>query len=193
MARDTIILKALKIDKTVFSFHDLLIRFPQEDVHNFQEKINYYVKTGDLYRIRKGLYALDKNYNKLEVANKIFIPSYISFETVLFSSGLIYQYYKDIFIASYLKRSVEADGQTYVYRKLKMEILVNTSGIILEKAYSIASTERAFLDMLYNEKDFYFDTLLPLKWDKVFEILPIYQNKRLEKRVNKLYKISKSE
>lgn len=194
MAKNTIILKALKSNKTVFTFHDLKMRFPGENTHNFQEKINYFVKKSELYRIRKGLYSIDKNYNKLEVANKIFTPAYVSFETALFSHALIFQVYKNIYIASYLSRAVIADGQKYIYRRLKPEILLNPMGIEINDNYSIASAERAFLDTIYIKKKFHFDSLLPLNWDKVFAILPIYQgNKRVTARVNELYKSSKGE
>jgi hypothetical protein len=53
---------------------------------------------------------------------------------------------------------------------------------------SIATKERAFLDTLYINSDYQFDNLRSVNWEKVFEILPIYFNKRLEKEVNGLYK-----
>jgi hypothetical protein len=58
--------------------------------------------------------------------------------------------------------------------------------------YNIASAERAFLDIIYLNKNYYFDNLSNLNWDKVFEILPIYQNKNMIKMVNKHYKESKN-
>ena len=54
--------------------------------------------------------------------------------------------------------------------------------------YSIASKERAFLDVVYLNKDYHFDNLANLNWDKVFEILPIYHNKRLDKKVKEYFK-----
>ena len=54
--------------------------------------------------------------------------------------------------------------------------------------YSIASKERAFLDVVYLNKDYYFDNLSPLNWDMVFLILPLYENKRMVKKVGEYYK-----
>ena len=58
----------------------------------------------------------------------------------------------------------------------------------MREHYWIASPERAYLDMLYLHKDYYFDNLRPLDWNKVAEILPIYQNKRMERVVAEQYK-----
>ena len=54
--------------------------------------------------------------------------------------------------------------------------------------YSAASKERAFLDVLYLNKDYHFDSLPPLDWDKIFAILPIYGNKRMAKKANEYFK-----
>jgi len=51
----------------------------------------------------------------------------------------------------------------------------------------VASKERAFLDRIYVSKDYHFDNLDILNWDKVFEILPIYQNKRMNKKVKEYF------
>ena len=34
-------------------------------------RLHYYVSQGDLYRIRKGLYSKNENYNRLELATPI--------------------------------------------------------------------------------------------------------------------------
>jgi hypothetical protein len=50
--------------------------------------LNKYVTAGKLIRVRRGLYAKDKDYNRFELATRINTPSYISFETVFTGSGL---------------------------------------------------------------------------------------------------------
>lgn len=57
----------------------------------------------------------------------------------------------------------------------------------------MATKERAFLDRIYINKDYHFDNLDGLDWNKVFEILPIYHNTKMEKRVNNYYKYYKSQ
>lgn len=163
------------------------------DVATIRSRISYYIKQSDLYPIRRGLYAKDKNYDRFEVATKILSPAYISFETVLASAGIIFQYYNQIFVASYQSRAVACDGQVYTFKRIKPIILTNAVGVEIKENYSIASPERAFLDVIYLYPNYYFDNLSPLNWDKVYEILPMYQNKRMAKMVQRYHKGVKEE
>ncbi len=173
----------LRSEKTVFSFKEQVLLWGDEDLQNLRSKLSYYVKKGYLYPIRRGIYGKDKNYDRYEVATKIFTPAYISFETVLRNAGMIFQYYTSIYVASYRTETINCDGQEYFFRTIKPTILTNILGVKIQNTYSIATPERAFLDMLYINKNYYFDNLGPLDWDKVYEILPIYRNKRMEKVV----------
>lgn len=176
----------LRVNQTVFSLKDIVI-LTNDTAQIAKNKISYYVKNGEFYAIRRGIYAKDRNYNKLELATKIFSPAYVSFETILAKEGLISQYYSQIFIATYLSREIKCDNQIYSFRKIKNEILVNGIGVENKNNIAIATKERAFLDVLYLNKDYYFDNLKSLDWKKVFDILPIYQNKKMTKRVNDIY------
>ncbi len=182
------ILKILRSNKTVFSFKDILLASEEKAPAVLRRRINYYVKIGELYPIRRGFYAKDANYKKFELAVKIYTPAYISFETVLGAVGITFQYYSQIFVVSYLTREIIIARQKYSYKKIKDAILTNTCGIENKENYFIASPERAFLDIIYLHKDYHFDNLSPLNWDKVYEILPIYgNNKRMAKTVERLY------
>ncbi len=178
----------LRSNKTIFSSKDIALLWHDPGTSATRERLSYYIKKGELYRIRKGLYAKDKGYSQLELATRIFTPSYVSFETVLVKEGLIFQYYENIFVASYLDREVTVDGQTYSYRKVKTRVLLNPVGVEHVNETSIATRERAFLDTLYVNADYQFDNIQGVNWEKVSEILPIYENKRLAKKVDRLYK-----
>ena len=191
--KETGISRLLRAKNTVFTFKEVSLIWQETSSNLIKRRINYYVKTGKLYRIRKGIYAKDKNYDKLELATKIFTPSYVSFETVLAKAGIIFQYYSQIFVASYLTREITVDSQIYSYKKIKDAILTNSCGIENEENYSIASPERAFLDILYLYKDYHFDNLSSLDWEKVYKILPIYgKDKALKKRVERYHPLNKS-
>ena len=177
----------LRLKKTVFSFKDIALLWGDSG-NAARVRVNYYVKNKDIYRIRQGFYAKDKNYDKLELATKIYTPSYISFETVLIKAGIIFQLYGQIFVASYLTRTITADHQRYSYKKIKDSVLTNNVGIERKEYYSIATPERAFLDIVYLNKNYHFDNLFDIDWNKVFEILPIYSNKQMEKNVKKYHK-----
>ena len=177
----------LRCPKTVFTYKDILLLWGEPGSEAARVRLNHYTRNGDLYRIRRGLYAKDKNYKKEELATRIFIPSYVSFETVLSRKGLIFQLYRQVFVASYLTREIIVDGQEYSFRKIKNPVLTNPAGVEHKDKSSVATKERAFLDMLYVNTDYHFDNLGGLDWTKVFEILPIYENKRMIKKVNVLY------
>jgi hypothetical protein len=177
----------LRSKNTVFSTKDVALLWRDEQTSAAQVRLSYYVKTGKLIRVRRGIYAKDKNYSKYEFATKILRPSYVSFETVLGAAGITFQYYGQIFVASYVKRELSCDGQTYSFKKIKDSILSNPTEVDQTGEYAIASKERAFLDTIYSNKNYYFDNLSPLDWDKVFEILPIYNNKSMAKTVERYY------
>lgn len=173
----------MRSKNTVFTFKDVALLWGESDFNFVKKKIHRYVMAGKMFSIRKGVYVKDKGYDPLELAVKIYTPSYISFETVLAKAGVIFQFYESIFVASYLTREIECDGRIYEYKKVKDAILTNHAGIEVKENYWIASAERAFLDVLYLNKDYHFDNLSALNWDKVFEILPIYGgNRRMAKK-----------
>lgn len=176
----------LRCDKTVFSFGDIAMLWGESTLAA-RIRVSYYIKSGELVRIRRGIYAKDKNYNKLELASRIFTPAYVSFETVMGQAGITFQYHNQIFVASYLTREIFCDNQKYSFRKIKKLVLNNAIGVENENNCAIATRERAFLDILYMNKDYHFDNLSPLDWNKVFEILPIYGNKRMDKKVKEIY------
>jgi hypothetical protein len=177
----------LKSRKTVFTFKDICLLWGLTDRKSVVAGINYYISTGDLYRIRRGIYAKDKDYDKVELASRIYTPAYVSFETVLARAGIIFQYYSQIYIASYLTREIVIDGQIYVYRKIKDAVLTDGAGVLNQEGTAVATKERAFLDTIYINTDYHFDNPGGLDWDRVFDILPMYNNKRMAKKVLEHY------
>ncbi|MFH1890972.1 MAG: hypothetical protein ABIJ91_05435 [Candidatus Kuenenbacteria bacterium] len=178
----------LRSPKTVFSINDVTLLWGEERKRIVAVRLNKYAKAGKLIRLRRGVYAKDKNYDRLELATRIYTPSYISFETVLTRAGINFQKYDSIFVASYVTREIKVDGQTILYIRMKDYVLSNTTGVDQNGNVAIATKERAFLDRIYISKDYHFDNLDGLDWDKIFEILQIYNNKRMEKKVNVYFK-----
>lgn len=177
----------LRSSRTVFTFKDISLMWRNTDKKAVIAGINYYVSTEQLYRIRRGIYAKDKNYDKIELACRIYTPAYVSFETVLTRAGINFQYYGQIFVASYLAREIVIDGQVYQYRKIKNTLLTDSAGVLNKNGIAIATPERAFLDTLYLNTDYHFDNLAPFNWDKIFEILPLYNNKRMKRKVQEFF------
>ena len=173
----------LRSPYTVFSTKDVSLLWSEEKKHIISSRLHKYSKAGKLVKVRRGFYAKDKNYNRFELATRIYTPSYISFETVLTRTGVNFQHYNKIFVATYVTREIQVDGQKISFVRMKDYVLRNTIGIEHGGGIATATKERAFLDRLYISKEYHFDAIESLNWEKVFEILPIYHNKRLEKKV----------
>ena len=184
--RNDIIFEIYKNTRTVFRIDDIALLIDVEKTPSLRTKLNYYVQSGKLFNPRKGFYAKE-NYNPAELACLIFTPTYISLEHVLQQAGVIFQYDSAITNVSYLSREIEVDNRRFRYRQMKGEILTNTEGIHLnENNINIATPERAFLDMLYLNKDFYVDNLNVLDKKKVVKLLHIYNSQTLTQTVNTL-------
>jgi len=190
--REDLIFELYKKNQSVFSLKELSLLFPQFSYKNLKRRLSYYVKSRKLERLRKGIYAKEQ-FNYFEFANKIYLPSYISLETVLEREGIIFQKYKVIFVISYLTRKIALGEQEIFYRKIKDSVLLSNVGIQKENYYSIATKERAFLDAIFLYRNYHFDNLKPLDWQKVNEIKKIFRSLTLDKRVEQYYQIFKKE
>lgn len=181
-------LKLYKTSKTILTSKDLALIWRQENSDNLKSKIAYYVKQGILIRLTRGIFAKSEEYDPRELANSIYIPSYISFETVLREAGVIFQHYDTIFVASKWPKVITIDKYSFTFRKLKEAVLYNNLGIINKGVYSVATPERAFLDMIYLFSDYHFDNLDLIDWGACDKLVNIYNNKQLIKRFNRYKK-----
>lgn len=185
---NTGLIKIYQSPKTVLTAEEIAILWNETKPANLYAKLQYYVKHGSLLRLRRGIYAKNKDFNKKELATKIFIPSYISFETVLREAGMIFQHYDSMFVASYVTRNIRVGDMRFCFRKIKNEALYNANGIVTENKFSQAMPERAFLDMIYLFPRYYFDNLDSLNWDTCRDLAPLYGNKQLQKRLERYQK-----
>jgi len=183
MATDNLIAKLYESQKTVLTIKDIALIWEEANAVNLLSKIKYYAKQGSLIRLTRGVFAKNKNYNPKELATSLYTPSYISFETVLREAGIIFQHHDSIFVTGPYSVTKKIDNQIITFRKLKNSVLYNALGVKNEKNYSIATPERAFLDIIYLSPKFYFDNLRSIDWEACFELVKIYNNKQLIKRV----------
>jgi hypothetical protein len=181
--KNDIIYNIYKDSRTVFKTNDIAVLQRNVDALLFK-KLNYYVKEGKLLNIRRGIYA-KHGYKPEELACMLYTPTYISLNYVLARSSVVFQFDSAISNVSYLTRDVVVDNQRIEYRKMKKEILLNTAGIVCENNINIATPERAFLDTLYFFGDVYFDNLNTLDYNKIQQLLPIYNIKRIENYVKR--------
>jgi hypothetical protein len=184
----TLVAKLYQSPKTILTNKDLALLWQESDKSKLNAKIAYYVKQKTLISLARGVFAKTKQYDSKELATSIYIPAYISFETVLREAGIIFQHYDSIFVASKWSKTLNINGYTFTFRKLKDTVLYNPTDIIIKGNYSIATPERAFLDMIYLFPNYYFDNLQPISFQKCFELVTIYDNKQLLMRLNKYCK-----
>lgn len=182
---ESAVIKMFQSEKTVLTTKDLALLWRETDANNLKAKTAYYVKRGVLIRLTRGVFVKSKEYDPKELATSLYAPSYVSFETVLREAGVIFQHYDTIFVAGPWSRVNTVDQYTIRSRRLKDEILFNPTGITIGNTYSIATLERAFLDMIYLFPRYYFDNLRPIDWEKCFELVEIYDNKQMIKRLIK--------
>lgn len=171
-----------ELPQTVFTLKEISVYFPSVSYNNLKRRMSFVVKRGYLRKLRRGIFAKE-NYKDWELANRIYVPSYISLETVTQKEGITFQYYERIFSVGFISKTVEVDRKTFEYKRMKKEILSNRAGIKEEEGVFVASPERAFLDMLYFYKNYYFDNPGRLDFGKVRELAVIYGSKKLLKRI----------
>jgi len=170
--------KILQSKKTVFTYDDITVLLSIDNHDTIKSFFARWVEQGVFVSIAQGIYGL-RDYNRFELAAKLKKSSYISFETVLKASGIIFQDYSHIiFSASDNTITKQNNSTTFTYLKLKDSILTNPLWLINTGHYIIATPERAICDRLYLSADYFFDHLEWLNYTLLEAISQIY-NKRV--------------
>ena len=106
------------------------------------------VKSGKLIRIQRNFYILPEKISEIEkIANQIYYPSYLSFESALALWGILSQIPYNLTFATILKsKSLNFEGRKIEYRKLKKELFF---GYIFKNGLYLAEPEKALLDTFY--------------------------------------------
>jgi len=106
------------------------------------------LKSGVLLKIEKNKYILkDAKIHDFTLANLLYQPSYISFETALNFYGILSQFPYEI-LSSTPKKTIKKtfDGKSFIYIHLKKELFW---GYEKKEEFLIALPEKALLDLLY--------------------------------------------
>ena len=181
----------LSSSRTVFTTQWLTMMDSSRTRESINNSLRYYARTGAIRSPRNGIYT-KSIYDVQEMACTLLKPSYISLEYVLARAGVTFQYSSEVTCISYQTRTIEVDGQAYLFRKINPIIWTNMQGIEQRDNIAIATPERAFLDMMYlSAGQCYFDNLHPLNKKKVLQLLPLYNSPTLTKRVEALLNGSK--
>lgn len=166
-----------KLPQTVFTSREIALILGETNPDLVKSKINYYIKRGEIFSLRRGIYSKDIKFNELELAVKMYTPSYVSFQTILAKHSVVFQYDNRVHLASYLTREIKVRVIKIFYKKINIEILNNPTGIMYENYFPEATIERAFLDTIYVYGKRHFDNLEPIDFEKCEKMLPIYKEK----------------
>jgi len=106
------------------------------------------VSSGVLTRIRRGIYRVSINSAEgALLANLLYTPSYLSFESALSRHGILSQIPYSVTMATTRRsKKMILDGTAVEYRQLQRDLFF---GHHLEKGLDIAEPEKALLDALY--------------------------------------------
>jgi predicted transcriptional regulator of viral defense system len=138
-------------------FETGLLLAGEVDPDDVRRQLSRWVKTGRVYQLRRGLYALAPPFQKVKphpflVANRLVRGSYISLQSALAHHGLIPE-------AVPVTTSVSAMRPTrwdtslggYEYRHVKKELLFGYQGTAVgshQQAF-VATAEKALLDLVH--------------------------------------------
>ena len=121
-----------------------------------KSKLTNLLKSSELVQVRRGLYVPghDVFYSRKTLANKIYGPSYISFEAALAFHGLIPERVENITSATYNKnktKTFQTPLGTFVYRCIPTSVYAFDIQRLKENEHPflMASKEKALCDMLY--------------------------------------------
>ena len=117
-----------------------------------QKLLERYTKRGLLTRLKKGMYIVtDKPPTSFLISNKLYRPSYISFESALSYHKLIPETVYGVTAATTKPtRNFVVAGKAFSYHKIKMSAYTDyTPTRICDEMILLATPEKALVDYLY--------------------------------------------
>lgn len=182
--KDSALVTLYKARQTIFTTKDLSLLWKIENAAYLKTKLHRLLKHGRLRAIRRGFYALSEEYDPMELAGRMVIPSYVSLQTILAQAGALFQYDHAITSIAGCSRNCKVDGREFIYRKMKYTILFAREGVTTNGTAWRATPERAWMDWLCLSKEAFIDNPRALDWNQCRSLLLIYNNRALEQRFN---------
>ena len=133
-------LKLKKALKTTIFTHEEIANILKDEVSNVNAKISYMTKQGILIRLKKGLYTFGGLYqdfiDSVAIANRLYSPSYVSFDYALSYYGLIPErVYEVTSVTLHAKKIFDTPLGRFSYRPVPIDV------------YALG------VDWLYDERD----------------------------------------
>ena len=148
------------ISTAVFS-HEILESILMDEVSNVNAKIAYMVNKGELIRLKKGLYALGKDYqttsiDTISLANILYAPSYVSFDYALSYYGLIPERVCEITSATMrMKKEFATPLGRFTYKPIPLQVYALGIDWLYDDINGgrlIATSEKALCDKIRSDR-----------------------------------------
>ncbi len=141
---------ALLITTPVFSKNDIMLAGGK--IYDY--KLTRWVKKGYLLKLKNGIYAFNRDYEKIkgeDVAAALYQPSYLSLESALSAYGFIPEMvYAYVSVTAKINRTFDNKFGHFIYRHVKSELFWGYREVETDAGrYLIAEPEKAVLDYLY--------------------------------------------
>jgi len=150
--------QALK--STIFT-HEEIANFLKDEVSNVNAKISYMTKQGILLRLKKGLYTFgglyqDSAVDTIAIANRLYTPSYVSFDYVLSYYGLIPERVYEITSATlHTKKVFNTPLGRFSYRPIPLSVYALGVDWLYDERNGgkfIATPEKALCDKIRGDR-----------------------------------------
>lgn len=152
-------MRFLKLQKSIksnlFTIEDVVKYFPKDNPITLRTQLFRLTKKKLIYRIKRGLYCFDlQKIDELELANVLYLPSYISAETALNYYGLIPDIPQGITsVTTITSKKIHTTFGVYYYLKIAPSLFFGFNIIKSQERYlKIAKKEKALLDFFYLRK-----------------------------------------
>ena len=131
-----------------FKYHELGDLFGIESSRTLEDVLRRLVTETIIQQLEKGKYLVtSKDPSDFEIAQFLYSPSYISFETALNYHGILSQFPIELTSATTKKRTTKTvSGKVYSYSKVSTKLY---TGYYKEGESLIAKPEKALFDQLY--------------------------------------------
>ena len=115
---------------------------------NLKVKLNRMVKQNLLVRLKRGIYQLSLSpVDVKKVANQLYYPSYLSFESALSAYGILSQIpFTQTFATTKRSKKMTIGNSEVEFTQIQSGLFF---GYVLENGIYIAQAEKALLDQLY--------------------------------------------
>lgn len=162
--------KINQIDSVIFHIDDLANLWGIRSANTLHTTMKRYAQSGLFFRIYRGLYSLkpqDKIDPFLLGIKALHEFAYISTETILVQSGVMFQQVFPVTLISGKSKRFKVGSVDYLSRQLADEYLYNSIGIEEVDGVRRASLSRAVADLLYYNPNIYFDAPELINWREV--------------------------